>query len=301
LEPRIEAGNLACTKCTAAFPVVHGIPRFVPASNYADNFGLQWNSFRQTQLDSHSGTTITRDRFFRQSGWTPQELSGKTVLDVGCGAGRFAEIALSTGAKVVAIDYSSAVDALKANHGSNPNLEIVQADIYRLPLRLESFDFVYCFGVLQHTPDVHGAFRALRKPLKSGGKIAVDVYPTGVRRLLKAKAWVRPVTSRLSAQRLFPLVQKIVPVLLPVSLALGRVPIVGRWLRHLVPVSNYDGVLPLRPAQVREWAILDTYDMLAPRYDSPQSAAKLRSWFAEDGFSNVQVLQLDQLVGRGSR
>lgn len=297
----IERGDLTCNGCESRYPIVNGIPRFVPERNYADNFGLQWNSFRQTQLDSHSGTTITRDRFFRQSGWTPEDLRGKSVLDVGCGAGRFAEIALSTGAKLVALDYSSAVDALRANHGSHPNLEIVQGDIYNLPLKADSFDFIYCFGVLQHTPDVRGAFGALKKPLKSSGQLAVDVYPAGVRRFLKAKAWVRPFSSRLSPQRLFALVRKAVPALLPASIVLGRVPLVGKWLRHLLPISNYDGVLPLTPKQVEEWAVLDTFDMLAPRYDSPQSASTLRSWFAEDGFSEVEVLQLDQLVGRGRR
>ena len=37
------------------FPIINKIPRFVDASNYTDNFGLQWNTFRSTQLDSHSG------------------------------------------------------------------------------------------------------------------------------------------------------------------------------------------------------------------------------------------------------
>ena len=296
-----SSGALQCTTCNAAYPVVNGIPRFVPATNYADNFGLQWNSFRRTQLDSYSGTTITRDRFFRQSGWKPDDLRNKIVLDVGCGAGRFAEVALAAGAKLIALDYSSAVDALRANHGSNPNLQIVQGDIFSLPIKSSSCDYVYCFGVLQHTPDVRKAFNSLRQPLKEGGQLAVDVYPAGFRRFLKAKAWVRPFTSRLSPATLFAIVRKGVPILLPFSIALGRVPVLGRWLRHALPVSNYDRVLPLNPQQVKEWAILDTFDMLAPRYDSPQSASTLRSWFAEAGFRNVEVVQLDQLVGRGRR
>ena len=50
------------------FPV-NGIPRFVPAENYADAFGFQWKNFARTQLDSHSGTPITRIRLERCLGF----------------------------------------------------------------------------------------------------------------------------------------------------------------------------------------------------------------------------------------
>jgi len=52
-------------------------------------------------------------------------MKGKWVLDAGCGSGRFAEIALATGANVVALDYSSAIDACWNNLKENPNLYIV--------------------------------------------------------------------------------------------------------------------------------------------------------------------------------
>ena len=80
---------------------------FAPES-YAESFGFQWNRFRQTQLDSHSGHSVSRERFLTATGWEPESLAGKTVLDAGCGAGRFAEIALSCGATVFAVDYSRA-------------------------------------------------------------------------------------------------------------------------------------------------------------------------------------------------
>ena len=44
--------------CGCSFAVRDGIPRFVPPSTYADGFGLQWKTFRRTQLDSHTETTI---------------------------------------------------------------------------------------------------------------------------------------------------------------------------------------------------------------------------------------------------
>src|SRR3954470_15618611 len=82
-DSEIESGILRCSRCAAAYPIVRGVPRFVPAENYSSNFGLQWNRFRRTQLDSATGLPISRTRFFAESGWTPDELRGRSVLDAG--------------------------------------------------------------------------------------------------------------------------------------------------------------------------------------------------------------------------
>jgi SAM-dependent methyltransferase len=296
----VEMGTLRSAS-GASYPIVRGIPRFVPATNYADSFGLQWNRFRRTQLDSHSGQPISRDRFYRFTAWRAEELRDARVLDVGCGAGRFTEVALAAGAHVVALDYSGSVDACRANHVSAPRLDVVQGDVYSLPFVPGSFDFVYCLGVLQHTPDVERAVLALPPMLPPGGRLAVDVYPRLWRNLLWPKYWLRPLTRRLPAERLFRLVTRAVPVLLPVSRALGRLPGVGRQLCRAIPVANYEGVLPLTPSQVQEWAVLDTFDMLAPAYDQPQDAETLRAWFVKAGMIDVWVERLGFVVGRGTR
>ena len=78
---------------------------------------MQWNYFSKTQLDSHSGFPISSDRFWKATGWKPEHLKDQWVLDIGCGSGRFAEIALKAGAKLVALDYSNAVESnYKNNH-----------------------------------------------------------------------------------------------------------------------------------------------------------------------------------------
>src|SRR5215203_5459589 len=89
---RNDPSALHCAGCERNYPVVDGIPRFVGADNYASNFGVQWNRFRQTQLDSYTGVSISADRFLRETGWSRTALSERLVLDVGCGAGRFAEV-----------------------------------------------------------------------------------------------------------------------------------------------------------------------------------------------------------------
>ena len=169
----IESGALSCADCGHVYPIVRHVPRFAPAENYAASFGFQWNRFRRTQLDSHTGVPLSRARLLRSTGWGPGELEGKRVLDVGCGAGRFAEVTLALGADVVALDYSSAVDACRDNLAPHPRLDVVQGDIYRLPFRPGVFDFVYCLGVLQHTPDVRKAFLCLPPQLRPGGHLTV--------------------------------------------------------------------------------------------------------------------------------
>jgi SAM-dependent methyltransferase len=297
----IRSGRLTCPRDSGDYPVIDGIPRFVSLDNYARTFGFQWNVFRRTQLDSHTGIPISRNRLLAFTGWSPEDFEGKTVLDVGCGTGRFAEAALAMGAAVVAVDYSSAVDACRRNLGGHPSLNIVQGDIYRLPFEPERFDLVYCLGVLQHTPDVRRAFLALPDQVRPGGRLAVDVYPKLLRNVLWSKYWVRPFTKKMPEDRLLRLVRSMVRYLLPVSVFVGRIPAVGRKLRYLIPVMNYEGDYPLSREQLVEWAVLDTFDMLSPQYDHPQSAKDLRSWFRSAGMENIEVFRQGFHVGRATK
>jgi len=296
----VYSGTLTSQTTGRRFAIEQSIPRFAPRSNYTDNFGFQWSRFRQTQLDSFSGISISAERFWAQSGWRPEDLKGKQVLDVGCGAGRFTEIALEAGAKVVALDFSSAVDACAENHTRySSQLDVIQGDIYRLPFKPSQFDFVYCFGVLQHTPDVKGAFMALPTQLKSGGVLAIDVYRKHWSNAVHPKYWLRPITTRMRQDKLFSMVELFTPFFLPLSSAIRAIPLLGRFLARVVPVANYSGVLPLSTAQLRDWATLDTFDWFGPAYDQPQTGQTLLSWAREVGLAEVELLQPAHLTLRG--
>jgi SAM-dependent methyltransferase len=296
---RVKSGVLACAPCGRSWPVRDFVPRFAPEDNYANSFGFQWGRFQRTQLDSQTGVPISRERFFVQSGWDPADLDGRRVLDAGCGAGRFAEVALACGATVVAVDYSTAVDACYQNLGHDSRFHAVQADITALPLAAGSFDYVYCFGVLQHTPDPGATLMALPPLLRPGGRLAVDVYMKTGLEPLWPKYWLRPLTKRIDKDRLFRAVSVLGPRLLPLSSLIGRTPRIGRRLRYLVPVVNYEGIHPLDATALREWSILDTFDMLSPSYDRPQSPETLSRWLAEAGMDEIEVLRTGHLVGRG--
>lgn len=298
---RIVSGVLVAAGSGQRYPIRNFVPRFVGASNYADNFGMQWNKFRHTQLDSHSGHPISADRFWKATGWRPEDLAGKWVLDVGCGAGRFAEVALDAGAKVVALDYSSAVDACYANLKQHAGLHVVQGDIYALPFLQRAFPLVYSLGVLQHTPDVGKAFAALPPMVADGGQLCVDYYFKRIRTMLHTKYLLRPLTTRMQPPRLFAILEKHVPALLRVSQVLGSVPLLGKGLQRIVPVIDYTGIYPLSAQQLQEWALLDTFDALAPAYDNPQTPRTVRAWFDAAGFREVEVFHEGHLVGRGHK
>jgi SAM-dependent methyltransferase len=291
--------RLCCVNCACSYPVVNGIPRFVGAKNYATNFGLQWNRFRQSQLDSHTGLSITRDRFVAATGWTEDDLRGQLVLEAGCGAGRFSETVLGMGARLVAMDYSNAVEANLANNGPNPSLLVVQADIRKPPFPSHSFDKVFCLGVIQHTPDPAASFRVLARMPKAGGELVVDSYIKRLVTLLHAKYALRPFTRRMHEEKLLALVAKMVRWLLPLSDMLGAVPIMGRYLQRLIPVINYRKAYPLNDRQVREWAILDTFDALGARFDNPVTPDEMRKWFQDAGYGEIEVFLARALIGRG--
>lgn len=297
----VRSGWLVSEDGLHRYPIRNFVPRFVPDSNYADNFGMQWNTFRKTQLDSHSGHPISAERFWKATGWKLEDIAGQWVLDVGCGAGRFAEVTLRAGARVVALDYSSAVDACYANLKDHPNLHVVQGDIYALPFLPGAFPFVYSLGVLQHTPDVEKAFCALPPMVTMGGKLCIDFYQKSWKSSLLPKYWLRPLTKRLSKSRLFSLLEYLVPKLLPLSVLLGKFPIVGGGLKRLVPVANYVGDLPLNEQQQLEWSLLDTFDWLSPEYDNPQKPQTIQQWLEEAEMENIKVLKVGHLVGRGTK
>ena len=301
-EGRIESGQLDCHSCRSSYPITGHIPRFVPANNYANSFGLEWTRHARTQYDSHSGAHVSRDRFFQETKWSPH-LVGQSILEVGSGSGRFTEWAVSTGAMVVSLDYSYAVDANYATNGHHDNLLIVQGDIYHMPFRPNFFDKLFCIGVLQHTPDVEGAFFALPQYLRDGGELVIDVYRQlrGFRRLIETKYWVRPFSKRVSPEVLYRFTRAYVAMLWPMARLISRLPY-GRHINRALLIADYHRIYHLDNQTLKEWAILDTFDMLAPAYDSPQSIETVQQWFKAAQLDEVEVhYGFNGIEGRGKK
>lgn len=278
--------------------MVRGIPRFVPSEAYASSFGLQWTRHAKAQLDSYTGMPISRARLFAATRW-PERMEGERILEAGCGAGRFTEALAATGADLWSFDLSQAVEANHANHGHLPNVHMFQASITDLPFAPGQFDRILCLGVLQHTPNPAASFRALAAQVRPGGFLAVDVYRKDLAALLQWKYLLRPLTKRVPPERLYAAVASVVPALIPIVRVTRAM--AGRAGARLVPIVEY-GHLGLSEERNREWAILDTFDMLSPAHDHPQTLATVRRWFDEARFMEVVVERgANGIVGRGRR
>lgn len=256
------------------YPIVRGIPRFVPSDSYAGSFGYQWNQFARTQLDSESGRPESRNAFLQKTGLRLEDLAGKTVLDVGCGMGRFAEVVAEAGARLVGIDLSVAVDAAGPNLARFENAAVVQADVFALPFAPETFEVIYSIGVLHHTPDTREAFLALPRLLKPGGQIAVWLYTSFLRWTHLTSRLYRKVTTHLPKALLLKLCRVAVP-LGAIQRSGGKAGLVLRWA---LPVSGHPDP---------EWRILDTFDWYSPRYQWTHTEAEVDGWFLEAGLTDL--------------
>lgn len=274
------------------FPFKEGAYRIAGDDNYTGNFGFQWNKFTRTQIDRESAnSTQSKTRFFAQTGWDKENLSGKNILEVGCGAGRFSQVVLDyTAGNLYSVDYSNAVEANFRNNGHHKErLKLFQASIYELPFQPQSFDKVFCFGVLQHTPDVKKSVQSLAAMVKPGGELVVDFYPVrGWWTKLHAKYIFRPFTKKMSHEKLLKKIENNIDWLIKASNFFNKIGI-GRAVNRFLPICDIKTTLPpgLSKQELREWCILDTFDMFSPEYDQPQKIKTVETWFKEMGFKDI--------------
>lgn len=110
----------------------------------------------------------------------PNHLSGKTVLEIGSGAGAHSAFFRWHGAHVVSTDLTlsrvaATAQKLQMIKGQGDYCSL-QSDAERLPFADNLFDIVYSNGVLHHTPDTDGCIQEVYRVLKPGGVAVIMLY-----------------------------------------------------------------------------------------------------------------------------
>lgn len=284
----IVTGALSCERCGAAYPVRDGVPRFTGEdSGDYDNFAFQWRQWRTVQIDRLGGHDLSERRFLADTRWTPEWLRGRLILDAGCGAGRFADIAALHGATVIACDISDAIDAAAETLGVHgERVACLQASIYDLPLRRGAFDGVYCMGVIQHTPDPARTMKALPPFLKPGGRLVYNFYERGLSpRLQVVKYALRLITPHLPRRVTLALSKALVGVFFPLTRLLSRVRYV-RFANHFMPIAATHPAGLTREQQYR-LTLLETFDWYGPRHELRQDHREVMALLEGAGLVDV--------------
>lgn len=104
--------------------------------------------------------------------------TGGRVLELGCGMGTMAALWATRGADVVAVDLNEVAVAQTRRRFELMGLtgQIEQADARDLPFAAGTFDYVWSWGVLHHSPDIERSIAELMRVLKPGGGFGVMVY-----------------------------------------------------------------------------------------------------------------------------
>lgn len=284
-----ENGNNMLVSEDDRVPIKSGIPRFVDNENYASAFGEQWKKFRLTQLDSYTGVPASRIRTERCFGSELfNQLKDSSVLEAGCGAGRFTEILLEEGAYVTSFDLSDAVDANVVNTPINDTHRIFQGDITKIPFKEQQYDFVVCLGVIQHTPNPEETIEHLFQQVKPGGALIIDHYTYTLSHYTKTTGILRFFIKRLSPEKGMRVTEKITKVFFPLHKAVRKVYPLQALLSRISPVhSYYFGYPDLSHEHQYQWSLLDTHDSLTDWYKHHRTRGQLEKHLRKIGGVNV--------------
>jgi SAM-dependent methyltransferase len=284
-----DGAELVCEQCGAKYPIVGGIPRFVPRENYADNFSFEWKRHATTQLDDDRSQDSEKT-FTNKTGLTPESVAGKLVLDVGCGMGRFSDVVIRWGGFVVGIDLSLAVEPAQSNLRKTGHFQAFQASVFDLPFRRESFDVIYSLGVLDHTPDCRKGFLSLPPLLKERGEVAIWVYSAHMYRPNsvdeKRDRFYRRFTPRMNSQ-----------VLHKILGLFCAIPIPFKPFWHMLLPGFIFHAKPRTSADPRfQWRVLDSFDWYSPVYQSKHTYPEVVRWFREAGLRDINPLDEEVAV-----
>jgi malonyl-CoA O-methyltransferase len=115
------------------------------------------------------------------------EVAGSTVLDAGCGTGRYLRLLRERGAKAIGVDLSAPMLA-RAHAGGG---RVARGNICALPIDSTSVDVVVSGLALGDVPDLELALAEMARVLRPGGCVVYSVvHPIGDR-----AGWSRTFTA----------------------------------------------------------------------------------------------------------
>lgn len=143
-------------------------------------FGDTFSLYDDKSFEEFVAPFYTR---LKNNGINLEVFKDKRCLDAGCGGGRGSILMAQCGAReVIGVDFSERnIESCRkrARQKNFSNLHFFQHSLMELPFEDESFDIVWCNGVLMHTLDPDKGLQEISRVLKKGGYMWLYVYGSG--------------------------------------------------------------------------------------------------------------------------
>jgi SAM-dependent methyltransferase/uncharacterized protein YbaR (Trm112 family) len=247
----------------------------------AESFAYEWKYI-------YKENNYEKQNFFHFAGpyVTPQNIQGKTTVDIGCGSGRFTKWAALSGTKLsFGTDLGESVEVAFELTKDIENACIVQADIYAMPFN-NMFDLAYSIGVLHHLPKPEEGFQKLPPVLKQGGQMVIWVYNRrNNARALYLYEPVRDLLKNLPKPVLF----KISYIPAVIAEVLNTLTKVLKWYgfkkaAKKIPFSYYANF----PFNMK---LNDTFDILATPKSNYYYVEQIQDWFTRAKLSKIEAFE----------
>ena len=144
-------------------------------------YGKLWKNLEEDYVRGESKNVLIN--LLHSGGYDADYFKNKSILDMGCGSGRFSIGFAQLGAKkVTGIDLGKTGIQVGTNIIKKFNLDnvkLIEGNVLSLPFDDEEFDFVFSKGVLHHTGNLQKGLEEYFRVLKSGGSGFLYLYGSG--------------------------------------------------------------------------------------------------------------------------
>jgi 2-polyprenyl-3-methyl-5-hydroxy-6-metoxy-1,4-benzoquinol methylase len=244
------------------------------------SFTKEWSLFNYSEDEVWNlGGDKLLGRFLAETAETEASLSGKWVLDAGCGTGLLNQHIGACGAKVVSMDFSLSIErAFQQN--KEANTMFIQGDVQFPPVALSHFDIVHSSGVIICTNNSEMSFSCLETCVKPGGKISVWLYKPVKGVIHNTFNVIREYTSKL-----------------PLSVQYYL------YAFTLLPASYVVKRAKGNKENVREMMVY-IMDWFSPQYRWEHAKDESKAWFTKRNYNDIVVTTEDSfgynIIGKKS-
>lgn len=249
------------------------------------SFGDEWTYFHDfTEKD----IKVLNDKYFDIVNDSMLN-AGSTVIDIGCGSGRFIKCLKGRYKTIAGVDPSDAIHVADKLLGKDENVQLVNGSTDNLPFPDDHFDFGYSLGVLHHIPDTQKALKDCIKKIKPGGYFLLYLYynldnrgllsrvlfslSNGLRKVISSlPRWTKKLTCDILALVLY------MPFVL-----------FSRLLRMLGVPLRYRQQIPLQAYEDQRFYIIrnDCYDRFATPLELRFSKLEMDKLMREAGLTDI--------------